>query len=209
MHITDGGMTVLFQGDSVTDCGRDRANGEDMGVGYAMIAAALAAASHPEDDIRFLNRGVGGDRAINLKERWQADCIDLQPDVVSILVGINDSWRAFDSNSYTSPEQFEESYRDILTRTVEATDAEIIMMEPFLLHVNADYDNFRLDLDPKIHVVRKLAREFGAILVPLDGIFAAVSTYREPTFWSLDAVHPTNAGHALIAQSWLKAVGLS
>jgi lysophospholipase L1-like esterase len=101
---------------------------------------------------------------------------------------------------------FEANVRDILERTRDVLGAKLILMEPFLLPVPEDHRAWREDLDPKIHIVRKLALEFGAILVPLDGIFAEASAKREPAFWTPDGVHPTPAGHALIAHAWLKAV---
>lgn len=207
MSFIKDGMTVLFQGDSVTDASRSRENDDDLGNGYPMTTASWMAAMHPEKKVRVLNRGISGNRAIDLRGRWQEDCIDLNPDIVSILIGINDTWRRYDSNDPTSAEAFEDNYRNILERTKNETKARIVLMEPFVLPYPEDRIAWREDLDPKIHVVRKLAREFGAILVPLDGIFAAASAYRDPGFWSPDGVHPSPAGHALISQSWLKAVG--
>jgi lysophospholipase L1-like esterase len=126
--------------------------------------------------------------------------------VVSILIGINDTWRRYDSNDPTSAEAFEQSYRDILTRTRENTDALIVMMEPFVLPYPQDRLTWREDLDPKIQVVRSLAREFEAALIPLDGIFAQAACRREPEYWAADGVHPTLNGHALIAREWLETV---
>jgi len=154
-----------------------------------------------------LNRGVSGNRVIDLQARWKEDCIDLQPSVVSILIGINDTWRHFDSGWTTGTKDYEEGYRDILTRTVESTGARLILMEPFVLPYPEDRKLWREDLDPKIHVVRELAHEFRAVLVPLDGLFAQAAARREPSFWSADGVHPTPAGHGLIARAWLDAVG--
>ena len=142
----------------------------------------------------------------DLKARWKEDCLDIEPDWVSILIGINDCWRRYDRNDPTSVEDFENGYRDILTRTANETNARLILCEPFVLPVPEDRKAWREDLDPKIHVVRQLAREFNAIYIPLDGIFAAASVKREPAFWAADGVHPTSAGHALIAMEWLKAI---
>ncbi|MGF7400154.1 SGNH/GDSL hydrolase family protein [Thermoanaerobacterium thermosaccharolyticum] len=197
---------VLFQGDSVTDVGRIRENPDDLGYGYPNIIASLFAALHPEINVKFLNRGVSGDRVRDLKNRWTTDCLDLKPTVVSILIGINDTWRNYDSHDYTSPEKFEEDYRYILAKTKEELNAKIIMMEPFVLPEPEDRKAWRVDLDPKIHVVRKLAYEFGAYFIPLDGIMAQFSIIKDPLFWTVDGVHPTNAGHALIAKEWLKLV---
>lgn len=197
---------VLFQGDSITDAGRDWSDPNSMGVGYPMLAAAFFQARYPESGVRFVNRGISGFRVCDLKARWQEDCIDIRPTIVSILIGINDTWRRYDSDSPTSAEQFEADYRAILTQTRENLCGHIVLMEPFVLPHPEDRKAWREDLDPKIHVVRALAREFEAALIPLDGLFAQASTRREPEYWAGDGVHPTAAGHALIAQAWLETV---
>jgi lysophospholipase L1-like esterase len=171
-----------------------------------MMVAAWFSAAWPEKKVRFINRGISGNRARDLKARWQRDCLDLNPTLVSILIGINDTWRRYDSNAPTLAEAFEASYRSILTDVRDRLDVPIVICEPFLLPTPPDRAEWRYDLDPKIAVARDLAREFSAILVPLDGIFAQASTRRESAFWASDGVHPTPAGHALIAQSWLRAV---
>lgn len=199
--------TVLFQGDSVTDCGRSREDEKSMGNGYANMVSARISADYPQKNIRFINRGISGNRVVNLEARWQEDCIDLKPDFVSILIGINDCWRRYDRDDPTPVEKYEEGYRNILGQIKEKLKARIIIMEPFVLPVPKDRESWREDLDPKIHAARKLAREFDAIYIPLDGLFAQASTQREPAFWAADGVHPTQAGHALISNAWLKAVG--
>ena len=197
---------VLFQGDSITDAGRERYNSYSLGNGYAMIASAWFGALYPEKNVQFLNRGVGGDRTQDLESRWQKDCIALKPTWVSLMIGINDTWRRYDGWGATSAVAYEKSYRTLLEAVKTKLAARLILCEPFVLPVPADRARWREDLDPKIAVVRQLAREFHAILVPLDGIFAQASAQREPAFWAADGVHPSNAGHALIAQSWLSAV---
>jgi lysophospholipase L1-like esterase len=195
---------VLFQGDSITDAGRlDSADG--MGFGYANLTAAWFSALYPEKRVRFINRGISGNRVVDLARRWQQDCLDLKPDWVSILIGINDTWRRYDSGDATSVESYETGYRSILGQ-VTATGARIIICEPFVLPTPPDRVAWRVDLDPKIDAARRLAREFHAIYVPFDGIFAASSTQVDPAFWAEDGVHPTLSGHARMAQSWLRAV---
>ena len=197
--------TVLFQGDSITDAGRNRDESESLGFGYAMFASAWFMAQHPEKPVQFLNRGISGNRIIDLQTRWQQDCLDLNPDIVSILIGINDTWRRYDSNDPTTAEQYETGYRDILNQT-KKINAKLVLCEPFVLHVSEDRVRYREDLNPKIEVVHNLAKEFKAILIPLDKIFSEVSQIRPPAFWAVDGVHPTPVGHALIAQHWLKYV---
>ena len=197
---------VLFQGDSITDCGRVRDNENHLGGGYANMTAAQFSALYPEKNVRFINKGISGNRVKDLQARWQEDCINLKPDWVSILIGINDCWRRYDRNDPTSTEQYETGLRDILQQVKEKLNARLLLLEPFVLPVPEDRKNWREDLDPKIHAARSLAREFDALYIPLDGLFAQASTRREPAFWAPDGVHPTPAGHALITQAWLKAV---
>ena len=205
-HIADN-ATVLFQGDSITDAGRSRQNDGDLGQGYPAMVAAWFSALYPEKHVRFLNRGISGNRARDLRDRWQRDCLDLGPTLVSILIGINDTWRRYDSHDPTSAEVYEANYRAILEATRDELQADIVILEPFSLPVPADRAGWRVDLDPKIAVARDLAREFGATYIPLDGLFAAAAVKREMGFWLPDGVHPSPAGHALIAQAWLRAVG--
>jgi len=197
---------VLFQGDSITDCGRSRAKDGFLGNGYAAIAAARFGALHPDWHVTFLNRGVGGDRMIDLRARWQRDCLDLHPTWVSILIGINDTWRSYDNNDATSISRYVADYRDILERTA-ASGARLILCEPFVLPFPPDRIAWRTDLDQRIHAVHDLEREFQAVLVPFDGLFADAMTRREPSFWTSDGVHPTLDGHSLMADAWLRAVG--
>lgn len=205
MLIEDNAV-VLFQGDSVTDVGRNRDNEADLGGGYPMMVASWFSAMYPEKNVKFINKGASGDRVRNLKERWTKDCIDLKPTWVSILIGINDCWRRYDSNDPTSVEKFESDYRYILQQVKAQLNAKLIICEPFVLPVPEDRAAWREDLDPKIHAVRRLAREFDAVFIPLDGIFAQAAAKREPSFWLPDGVHPSPAGHALIARAWLQAV---
>lgn len=201
-------LTILFQGDSITDAGRSRTDDSILGAGYPMFVSSWIAAARPGEDYLFINRGISGNTAKDLKARWDEDCIDLQPDVVCILIGINDTWRMVDNNGPVTTEQYEEDYRFILSRVRDELHSSLIIIEPFLLLANPELEKYRNDLDSKINIARKLAREFRAIYVPMDGIFAAASIDREPAFWAADGVHPTNAGHCLIAQTWLSAAGL-
>ncbi|MCM3782626.1 SGNH/GDSL hydrolase family protein [Neobacillus mesonae] len=198
--------TVLFIGDSITDCGRNYENINDLGRGYAMMVAAELNLRYPEKQIKFINRGINGNRVTDLEQRWEKDCLSHNPTWLSIYIGINDTWRWYDSKVETSADEFYRTYRELLVRTKEHTNAKIVLIEPFVLPVPEDRKRWRVDLDPKIHAIRELAREFGTYYVPLDGLFAQASTKAEPAFWAGDGVHPTDAGHALIAKAWLDAV---
>ena len=198
---------ILFQGDSITDCIRDRENPYDLGTGYPLVVASLLMHRLREYNLTFYNRGVSGDRVRDLQNRWREDCIDLKPTVVSILVGTNDVWRRYDSNDPTTPDAFEAGYRDILSQ-VKQLGARIIMLEPFVNPYPDDRKAWREDLDPKLDVVRRLAAEFDAVLVPLDRIFAESYKIKPDGYYAYDGVHPSPAGHGMIADEWMKAVGV-
>lgn len=200
---------ILFTGDSITDCDRVRTEPASLGYGYASFIAARLQSKLAASKMQVFNRGISGNRIGDLLARDQADLFDLQPTVVSILIGINDVWRRYDSNNPTSAEDFEKGYRTLLGKIRQQLTARVILLEPFLLHVPDDRFAWREDLNPKIDVVRRLAIEFGADLVPLDGIFASAATKAPPIFWAWDGVHPTTAGHGLIAEAWLNHVGLA
>jgi lysophospholipase L1-like esterase len=198
---------VLFQGDSITDASRNRQDSHDMGKGYAHMAAAWFGALHPERNVRFLNRGISGNRVPHLVERWEADCLALMPSWVSIMIGINDTWHGMqDPKQHVSHGEYETGYRRILSLCRDRLGARLVLIEPFVLPIPEDRRKWRADLDPRIQIVRNLASEFKAVLVPLDGLFAEAAARREPAYWAPDGVHPTPAGHALIAQAWLRAV---
>ena len=192
--------TILFQGDSITDAGRERSHNESLGDGYVMLTAAWLSALYPERHLKFLNRGVGGDGIRDLKNRWKKDCLDLRPSLVSILVGVNDvTWKG------TSTESFEADYTRILEQTMQLK-CQIVLLEPFLLPSHGNFHELTPELKKRIEVVRNLANEFEIKLIPLNDIFLKACLKRNASFWSFDGAHPTLAGHALIAQSWIKSV---
>jgi lysophospholipase L1-like esterase len=198
-NLTDN-QTILFQGDSITDAGRKSNHNESLGDGYVMMTAAWLSALYPEYHMKFYNRGVGGNRIRDLRNRWKKDCLDLRPNLVSILIGVNDvNWKA------TSTENFQSDYTSILEQT-QPLKCQIVLLEPFLVHSSRNFLELTEVLNKKIEVVRKLAHEFETKLIPLNDIFMKACIKREPSFWSFDGAHPTLAGYALIAQSWIKGV---
>ncbi len=202
----DDNAVVVFQGDSITDCGRSRTDDTQLGGGYVSMVAAWFAARYPCKRVRFLNRGISGQRVRDLAARWQEDCLALQPTWVSIMIGINDVWRRYDAQDPTSTAAYEDGYYALARQVVETLRARLIILEPFVLPVPADRVAWREDLDPKIQAARRIARACQARYIPLDGLFAAASAQREPEYWAGDGVHPSAAGHALIAQAWLQSV---
>lgn len=198
---------MLFYGDSITDCGQGEGVNDGLGWGYVAIAAGIVMARHPQLNLRCSNKGVSGNVVFDLERRLKADVLAIKPTVVSILIGINDTWRRYDSNTVSDIPAFEDSYRRILATLRQELSARLVICEPFLLPIPEDRAAWREDLDPRIAAVRNLATDFGATYVPLDGIFAAAACKREMNYWAPDGIHPTPAGHGLIAEAWLKAVG--
>ncbi len=195
---------ILFQGDSITDAGRSRVFDRKLGDGYPAKVNAILKKKYPGRGIKVLNRGISGNRAIDLVNRWQEDCIDLKPDYVSILIGVNDTWRRYDNNDITHDITFKARYRTIMEDTVKNTTAEIILINPFLLDVSENITRMREDLSGKQAAVAELAKEFGAKFLDMDAVFREASEKEGPQYFSLDGVHPTQAGHELIASEWLK-----
>lgn len=202
------GDRVLFQGDSLTDWGRDRADPTSLGHGWAAIAAALAGARRPHLGLEFLNRGVGGDTAAMVRDRWERDALALQPTVISLLVGINDTWRRYDAGTTTSTDEYEEHYRALLDQARERLAPRFVLVEPFLLPVTPEQPAWREDLDPRIDVVRRLAAEYGAVLLRADDVFAEAAQAAGAAHWTTDGVHLSVAGNGLLAEAWLDAVGI-
>lgn len=200
------GNSIVFIGDSITDCGRRAGQVGPMGRGYPLLVSSRLAAKFPDLELSFSNKGSSGDRIQDLAARWGRDAVALRPTIISILAGVNDTWRRFDSGEETPATEFEAAFRRILDATRRETSAALVLCEPFVLPCGLVTDAWRDDLDPKIAVVRGLAREFGAVLVPLDDIFASAVANAPRGYWAEDGVHPTYAGHGLIAQAWLKHV---
>ena len=197
---------ILFTGDSITDCGRNRNDPASLGTGYVHMLTEHLDFEHAELGLRFRNTGVSGDRACDLVTRWGRDCINLQPDWVSILIGVNDMWRRYKYNEPTPDDLFEAECRELLDRVKQETTARIILCSPFLLHVDESVVRMREDLDPKIQILKILAGEFGAVWIDFDAAFVAAQQRHIPSYWAEDGVHPTAAGHALMAETWMAAL---
>jgi lysophospholipase L1-like esterase len=201
---------VLFQGDSITDGGRWR-TGDDlnhiMGQDYAYLLAAKLGAEHPDLHLTFLNRGISGDRITTLSARWQADTLALKPNVLSILVGINDTLSNQASGESTA--QYEQGYDQLLSNTLAALHGiKIVLGEPFLLPVGkhrATYASELAELNKRQAVVEKLAAKYHLPIVRYQRAFDAACRDAPPEYWSWDGVHPTYAGHWLMMQTWLAA----
>ena len=207
------GNVVLFQGDSITDAGRDRRredNANDtraLGTGYAFLAAAALLADHSEAKLTVYNRGISGHKVFQLAERWEKDCIALKPDVVSILIGVNDIWHMLNGQYDGTIEVYERDYRALLERTKrELPGVKLVVCEPFVLRCGAVNDKWFPEFDGYRAAARQVATAFDAIFVPFQTMFDEAVRTTPPNYWAGDGVHPTIAGAARMAQTWLQAV---
>lgn len=207
------GDVILFQGDSITDAGRkrDRPDANDaaaLGGGYAWLAAAQLLLDRPQDDLKIYNRGVSGNKVYQLAERWEADCLDLKPNVVSILIGVNDIWHKLNGHYDGTVEKYETDYRALLDRTKAALpEVRLVVCEPFVLRCGAVTDKWFPEFDAYRAAARKAADEAGAAFVPFHGMFEAASQVASPERWAKDGVHPSGDGAALMAHAWMRALG--
>ena len=199
-------IKILFQGDSITDAGRDKRNYHQMGNGYPKFASALIAQAHPDVEFEFINLGISGNRTDQLFDRLYPDAIALEPDIVSILIGVNDVWHRQSAHIMTTDAQIELNYRTILTKLREMTSAKIIMIAPYLLDCEGK-DEVKADLAKIMPIIRSLAEEFADVYIPLDQHFAeALKTQPEPKYYSADGVHPNQNGAAFIGQLYAEAI---
>lgn len=204
--------TILFQGDSITDAGREREiiepNLSDaLGWGYCNHIVSKLLRDRPGDDLRFYNRGVSGNRIVDLYARWKADAINLKPNVVSILVGVNDSWHEFMRHDGVELDRFEAVYRMLLTYTTQQLPGvQLILCEPFALEYDAVAEAMIQDLGQRQRIVKALSEEFSACFVPYQSAMDDARALAPPDYWTLDGVHPSPAGHSLLARCWLQTV---
>jgi lysophospholipase L1-like esterase len=207
------GAVILFQGDSITDGNRGRTEDPNhiMGHGYAFSIASGVGADYPEKRYRFYNRGISANKVTDLEKRWQADTLDLKPDVLSILVGVNDANSVvYNRQPPVSIEEYEEVYQALLDKT-RAIFPEIILVlcEPFVLKVgrmNEKWEASYSDMLKRQAIVRKLAQNYDAVFVGFQEVFDKACEKVPCDYWIWDGVHPTVAGHELMAREWMKQV---
>ncbi|MDB4614355.1 SGNH/GDSL hydrolase family protein [bacterium] len=210
----DDGITLLFQGDSITDMkwGRNQKDRNHyLGHSYVFLIASRLHADLPASKLNFLNRGMSGHTVGDLKKRWQNDALDLKPDVLSILVGINDVGRAVRSKSKVHIQQFETDYRSVLDQSLKANaKLKIVLLEPFVLKVGKLdapwWDDYRSQTDNVRAVVNKLAAEYKTLLIKTQSIFDSAAEQSGASHWLWDGVHPLPQGHELIARNWIETV---
>jgi len=213
-YLPDDGTrkTFLFQGDSITDGGRsyDKDWNHVYGQGYAYLITARINFDYPGRDYQFFNRGISGNTVNDLAARWQKDTLDIKPDILSVLIGINDVHRAIMQGDKATAEDFSNAYDRLLTQTKAALpDVKLIMLEPFILPVGMVGKNPELwitEVQKRQVIVKSLASKFNAIFVPLQEVFNKALQKAKAEHWIWDGVHPMPAGHELIAREWMKAV---
>ncbi len=207
------GATVLFQGDSITDAGRDREKelpnvARSFGLGYAFLAASNLLNQLPDRNLTLYNRGISGNKVFQLANRWQKDCLDLKPDVLSILIGVNDYWHKRNSQYDGTLEVYENDYRKLLGLTKEKLPGcKLVLCEPFyVVNTSAVDETWSAPMKEYQAAAKKLAKEFDALWVPFQKVFEEAVKHAPATYWTGDGVHPAMPGAQLMAEAWLRVV---
>lgn len=200
------GQRIVFIGDSITDCGR-MYEAAPFGAGYMNLVRCLVTARHPELGLTWVNRGISGNTVRDLAQRWDADAIGQRPDWLSVMIGINDVWRFFENDlvSAVPIEEYENTYRALLRRAVDAGGCRLILADPYLIEPDRE-DPQRAMSDRYGQVVAGLAAEFDAIHIRTQDAFDAVLRHTRSQDWADDRIHPQLHGHAVIAQAYLDAI---
>ena len=207
------GDVVLFQGDSITDAGRNKRrelpnDAGSFGTGYAQLAASWLLEAQAQKELTIYNRGISGNKVYQLAERWDVDCLHLKPNVLSILIGVNDYWHFRNGHYDGTPEIYEADYRKLLQRTREALpDIKLIVCQPFILTDTKAVDESWVEpFSAYQEIAGKIAEEFGAVWVPFQEAFDKAAEIAHPTYWAHDGVHPSMAGAQLMASTWLESI---
>jgi lysophospholipase L1-like esterase len=204
--------TFLFQGDSITDGGRsyNKDWNHVFGQDYAYLIASRLGYDYPERDYNFLNRGISGNKVSDLAARWQADALDIKPDLLSILVGVNDVFGVIVRGETFTADDFGNTYDALLDKTVKALPGiELVLCEPFILPVGIVKEKPNLwntEIQKRQPIVKHLAEKYNAVYVPLQDAFNKATLKAPADHWIWDGVHPMPAGHELMAREWIKAV---
>ncbi|MBQ7960585.1 MAG: SGNH/GDSL hydrolase family protein [Clostridia bacterium] len=201
-------MRILFQGDSITDAGRSRTDDVNVGTGYPLLVKASLGFENP-GEYEFFNRGIGGNRIVDVYARIKADIINLKPDVMSLLIGVNDVWHELGDNpNGVDADKFFKIYSMLIEEVKEALpDLKIMIMEPFVLSASGTsekYDVFRPEVEKRAEMAKKIADKFGLPFIPLQAGLDEMSKTIEVGYWLSDGVHPTAMGHEYIKREWLK-----
>ena len=206
-------QVILFQGDSITDSGRNKTdNGFNtsrvLGSGYPVLAGAALLKKHAEMNLSIYNRGISGNKVFQLTERWDEDCLDIKPDVLSILIGVNDIWHKLNGNYDGTPEVYRRDYIALLERTRAALpNIRLIICEPFAVKgVKAVDDSWYPEFYDYQRAAKEIAEMFGALFIPFQKIYDEAQLHAPGVYWTGDGVHPTLAGAELMAEAWLETI---
>ncbi|WP_183558006.1 SGNH/GDSL hydrolase family protein [Mucilaginibacter sp. SP1R1] len=203
---------ILFQGDSITDGGRsyNKDWNHIMGQSFPYLISSRLWFDHIDQQLMFYNRGISGNTVKNLLDRWQPDALDLKPDILSILVGVNDVFAVIKNNNPTTVEEFKLNYEQLIIKTTTALpDVKLVICEPFILpvgQVKENPDRWQQEITPRQAIVKALAKQYNAVFVPLQHVFTDATQKAPADYWIWDGVHPMPAGHELIARQWIKVV---
>ncbi len=201
-------MRILFQGDSITDTLRVREDSADMGKGYPLLVKASLGKSEPGKH-EFINRGISGNRIVDIYARIKADIINLKPDYMSILVGVNDVWHEMNIQNGVDDEKYFKIYCMLIEEIKEALqDIKIAILEPYVLKASATeakWDKFSTEVAKRAASAKKVAEKYGLIFVPLQAGFDKLCESAHASYWLYDGVHPTPTGHEFIKEEWMKA----
>lgn len=204
---------ILFQGDSITDASRAREENGHLGLGYSGKVASKLGLDHP-GEYTFFNRGISGNRVVDLYARIKSDIINLAPDYMSIMIGVNDVWHELKRKDGVDAEKYERIY-DMLLQEVKAAlpNIRIMLLEPYVLEgsatINAlddgnnSYEIFRSEVEKRAEATKRLAEKYGFVFVPLQDKLDALAKVQPSAYWAHDGVHPTNVGHEFIAREWI------
>ncbi|MEC5144481.1 SGNH/GDSL hydrolase family protein [Chitinophaga sp. 212800010-3] len=204
---------VLFQGDSITDAGRKRDNDQPntnamLGNGYALMAASALLLKNAGKQLRIFNKGISGNKVFQLADRWDTDCLAIKPDVLSILVGVNDYWHTLNNNYKGTVQTYREDYDKLLTRTrQQLPDVQLIIGEPFAVKgVRAVDDKWYPTFNEYRVAAKEMAAKHQAVFIPYQSIFDKAVQSAPGEYWTGDGVHPSVAGAQLMAEAWLQSV---
>ncbi|MBW8686844.1 SGNH/GDSL hydrolase family protein [Chitinophaga rhizophila] len=204
---------ILFQGDSITDAGRKRDQSEAnnpgaLGNGYAYLAAAALLREFPDKNLRIYNKGISGNKVYQLAERWDADCLQLKPDVLSILIGVNDFWHKLNGNYNGTIKTYRDDFTKLLDRTKQALpDVQLIIGEPFAVNgVKAVDDKWFPEFNEYRVAAREIALKYDAAFIPYQAIYDKAQKTAPGSYWTGDGVHPAIPGASLMAASWMETI---
>lgn len=208
------GDVILFQGDSITDAGRNKDektanNTRALGNGYAFLVTADLLRTHASKNLQIYNRGISGNKVYQLADRWDADCLELKPAVLSILIGVNDFWHMLNGKYDGTIETYRKDLKALLERTKDKLpDIKLIIGEPFAVTGTSAVDATWFPRFNEYQVAaREMATSFKATFIPYQSIFDKASKVAPPAYWTPDGVHPSLAGSQLMAESLLKSIG--